>query len=99
MTHELTLILKISDRVESLKETIKKLLQKYGVTVISEDPWDVKKLAYPIDGESEGYYLFMSIDSPPNAIKQIISEFRLNTDILRYLFIKASEKASEKKTA
>jgi small subunit ribosomal protein S6 len=92
VTHELTLILKISDKVESLKENITKLLQKYGVSIISEDPWDVRKLAYPIDKETEGYYLFMSIDSPPNAIKQIIGEFRLNTDIMRFLFIKASEK-------
>lgn len=94
MTHELTLILKITDNVESLKENIKKLLQKYGITVISEDPWDVRKLAYTIDGESEGYYLFMSIDSPPEAIQKIIGEFRLNSDILRYLFIKAPKKKS-----
>ncbi len=92
MTHELTLILKITDNVESLKENIKKLLQKYNVSVISEDPWDVRKLAYTIDGETEGYYLFMSIDTPPDAIQKIIGEFRLNSDILRYLFIKASEK-------
>jgi len=94
VTHELTLILRITDNVESQKENIKKLLKKYEVEVISEDPWDVKKLAYQIDGESEGYYLFMSISTPPEAIQKIIGEFRLNSDILRYLFIKSSGKKS-----
>ncbi len=92
MSYELTLILRITDKVESLKDTIKKLLQKYGVSVISEDSWDVRKLSYPIDGENEGYYLFMSIESPPDAIKKIIADFRLNSDILRYLFIQVSKK-------
>ncbi len=92
VSYELTLILRITDNVESLKDTIKKLLQKYGVSVISEDSWDVKKLAYHIDGENEGYYLFMSIESPTDAIKKIISDFRLNSDILRYLFIKTPNK-------
>lgn len=92
MSYELTLILRITDNVESLKELVKKILQKYGVSVISEESWDVKRLAYPIEDETEGYYLFMLIESSPNAIEKIIGEFRLNNDILRYFFIKDNKK-------
>ncbi|MBN2402285.1 MAG: 30S ribosomal protein S6 [Spirochaetes bacterium] len=92
MSYELTLILRITDNVESLKELVKKILQKYGVSVISEESWDVKRLAYPIEDETEGYYLFMLIESSPNAIDKIIGEFRLNNDILRYFFIKDNKK-------
>jgi small subunit ribosomal protein S6 len=92
VSYELTLILRVSDSVESLKELVKKILQKHGVTIVSEESWDVKKLAYPIEDESQGYYLFMLIDSPTNVIDKIIGEFRLNNDILRYFFIKDSKK-------
>jgi small subunit ribosomal protein S6 len=92
VSYELTLILRVSDNVESLKELIKKIFQKYGVTVISEDKWDVKKLAYPIDDETDGYYCFMSVESPTDSIDKIIADFRLNNDILRYFFIKDSSK-------
>jgi small subunit ribosomal protein S6 len=92
VSYELTLILRITDNVESLKELVKKILQKYGVSVISEESWDVKRLAYPIQDETEGYFLFMLIESPPNAIDKIIGEFRLNNDIFRYFFIKDSKK-------
>ncbi|MBN2039052.1 MAG: 30S ribosomal protein S6 [Spirochaetes bacterium] len=88
MTYELTLILRITDNVESLKDVVKNILQKHGASVISEDSWDVKKLAYNIDDENEGYYLFLSIESPTEAIDRIISDFRLNNDVLRYFFIK-----------
>jgi small subunit ribosomal protein S6 len=92
VSYELTLILRITDNVESLKELVKKILQKYGVSVISEESWDVKRLAYPIEDETEGYYLFLLIESPTNAVDKIIGEFRLNNDILRYFFIKDSKK-------
>lgn len=92
MSYELTLILRVTDKIESLKELIKKIFQKYGVTVISEEKWDVRKLAYPIDDETDGYYIFMSIESPPDSIDKIIAEFRLNNDIMRYFFIKDSSK-------
>jgi small subunit ribosomal protein S6 len=92
VSYELTLILRITDNVESLKELVKKILQKHGVSVISEESWDVKKLAYPIEDETEGYYLFILIESPTNAVDKIIGEFRLNNDILRYFFIKDNKK-------
>lgn len=87
MNYELTTILRVTDGVETLKDNVKNILQKHGVSIISEDAWDVKRLAYEIDGESDGYYLFLNIDSQPDSVKKIVSEFRLNSDILRYFFI------------
>ena len=55
---------------------------------------DGKKLAYQIDGESKGYYLFMNVQIPPASVKKIISDFRLNSDILRYLFVKVTKAAT-----
>ncbi len=92
MSYELTLILRNTDILESLKEQVKKILNKYGVSVISEEAGNVKKMAYPIDDETEGYFFFMLIESPANAVEKIIGEFRLNNDILRYFFIKDSKK-------
>jgi small subunit ribosomal protein S6 len=92
VSYELTVILRITDNIESLKELVKKILHKYGVNIISEDVWDVKKLAYPIKDEIQGYYVFFAIESPADAIDKMIGDFRLNNDILRYFFIKNSAK-------
>ncbi|MDY6934781.1 MAG: 30S ribosomal protein S6 [Spirochaetota bacterium] len=94
MTYELTIILRISDSVETVKDRVNQILQKHEVSVLSEDSWDIKKLAYSIDNESEGYYLFMCIESKPSAIDRVKANFKLENDILRYLFIRFKEKKS-----
>ncbi|MDY6968355.1 MAG: 30S ribosomal protein S6 [Spirochaetota bacterium] len=99
MTYELTVILRISDSVESVKEKVTQILHKHGVSVITEESWDIKKLAYQIENETEGYYLFMTIESPKDAISKITTDFRLIDDILRYLFVKFDKKEDAKSKA
>ncbi|MCP4130724.1 MAG: 30S ribosomal protein S6 [bacterium] len=90
-SYELTVILR-NKEVEPLIEKVKGILTKHEVSIIQEVPWGVRKLAYEIDKEREGYYQLLHIDSPPEAIQTIISEFRLNRDILRQLFVKMKKK-------
>ena len=63
-TYELTVILR-NKETESLIERVKDILTKHGTSVISDNSLGVKRLAYQIDGENEGYYLFMNVDVPP----------------------------------
>jgi small subunit ribosomal protein S6 len=93
VTYELTVILR-NKETESLIEKTKDILTKHGTQVISDNSLGVKKLAYQIDGETQGYYLFMNVQIPPESVKKIISEFRLNSDILRYLFVKVNKAAT-----
>jgi len=90
-SYELTVILR-NNEVDSLKEKVKSILQKFEATVTLEDPWGIKKLAYQIDKEKEGYYYFMNVDASPASIEKIIREFGLNADILRQLFVKIKKK-------
>jgi len=92
--YELTVIIRISDSLESNKEKVKSILQKYGVTIVSDDSWGTRRLAYMIDGEKEGYYLLLRIQSPPDALSKILAELRLNSDLLRYLFVRVHQKKS-----
>jgi len=93
VTYELTVILR-NKETESLIEKTKEILAKHGTQVISDNSLGIKKLAYQIDGETQGYYLFMNVEIPPASVKKIISEFRLNSDILRYLFVKVNKAAT-----
>lgn len=92
-TYELTVILRNKD-VEALVEKVKEIIAKHGTTILSDNSLGIKKLAYEIDRETQGYYLFMNVQTPPDAVKKIISDFRLNSDILRFLFVKAKQAAT-----
>ncbi|HOD14984.1 MAG TPA: 30S ribosomal protein S6 [Spirochaetota bacterium] len=92
-TYELTVIVR-NRETESLIERVKDILTKHGTSVISDNSLGVKRLAYPVDGENEGYYLFMNVEIPAESVKKIIAEFRLNSNILRYLFVKIKKAAT-----
>ena len=93
VTYELTVIL-TNKETEALIEKVKEILKKHGTNILSDNSLGVKKLAYQISGENEGYYLFMSVEIPPDSVKKIINEFRLNSNILRYLFVRIKKAAT-----
>ncbi len=92
--YELTLILRIGETLDPLKAAVKDLFTKHSLSVQGEDEWGTRKLAYQIDGESDGYYCHFRIQAPPLSIQKITNEFRLNNDILRFLFVRLDERAS-----
>ena len=47
------------------------VVKKSGGSVEGSDKWGVKKLAYPIDYKTEGYYVLMTFEAEPNAISEI----------------------------
>ncbi|MFC1670296.1 30S ribosomal protein S6 [Spirochaetota bacterium] len=91
--YELVVILK-KKNAESLYGKVKGILEKHEVSIASEDEWGLKRLAYQIDNENEGHYYLLNIDAPPLSVKKIISEFKLDRDIMRYLFVKTKAKKS-----
>jgi len=86
-TYELTVILR-KDDVEGLSTKVKDSLQKHDVSIVKQDDWGIKRLAYEISNEREAYYMFMIVESDPAAIDKILADFRLDANILRYLFVK-----------
>jgi small subunit ribosomal protein S6 len=89
--YELTVIVR-NRETESLKEKVKGILQKHGAAITKEDHWGIRKLAYEIQKEREGYYMFMHVDAASDAVDKIQKEFGLNADILRYLFVRPEDK-------
>ena len=91
-SYEFTVVLR-PETAEGVVQKVKETLEKFGVSIVSEDPWGLKKLAYEIDGETSGYYFFANIESPPESVEKIISEFRLMADVMRYMFVAAGSPA------
>ena len=88
--YELTVIVR-NRETESHKEKVKEILQKHGAVITKEDHWGIKKLAYEISKEREGYYMFMLVDADTQEVDKIQKEFGLNADILRYLFVRPAD--------
>ncbi len=55
------------------------------------DRWGRRKLAYQIDRQREGYYVFMEANIDPDGLPELERNLKLSTAILRYLVIRDDE--------
>ncbi|MCI5197423.1 MAG: 30S ribosomal protein S6 [Candidatus Electrothrix sp. AW5] len=57
----------------------------------SSDRWGMKKLAYEIKKETQGYYIYMNYAAPGSTIQEIERIFRIDDRVLRYLTVKLAD--------
>ena len=88
---------------EQMKETVEKF-QKYLVSknaeMIHEDKWGLRKLAYPIQKKSTGFYHLFEFKAEPEIIREFEIMFKRDERILRFLTVSLDKHAiaySEKK--
>ena len=79
-------------RLNDIVNTIEKKAVSLGAEILYSDNWGRKKLAYYIDKEKYGTYIFFQYKlSDLNNLKELSGEFEHNPNILRYLNIKIEE--------
>ena len=76
-------------RLNDIVKTIQKKAEALGAEILYSDNWGRKKLAYLIDKEKYGTYIFLQYKlSKLSNLKELSSEFEHNPNVLRYLNIK-----------
>ncbi len=73
---------------EQMKDTVARfetLLKEGGANVINVEKWGLKKLAYPIQHKSTGFYNLIEFDADPQLIKTLETEFRRDEAVMRFL--------------
>ena len=83
---------------EQMKETVEKfkgVLTNAGAEIISEENWGLKKLAYPIQKKTTGFYELIEFNAAPETIKTLEIAYRRDEKVLRYLTVKMEKYAAE----
>ncbi|MBW3468562.1 30S ribosomal protein S6 [Arthrospiribacter ruber] len=71
-----------------MKDTVDKfvdLLKKEGADVINVENWGLKKMAYPIQKKSTGFYVLVEFKAEPTLIKKLEVELRRDEKVMRFL--------------
>jgi small subunit ribosomal protein S6 len=83
------------------EEEISKVIENAGQVVlddagavISVDKWGMRKLAYPIKKEPQGYYVLCDFAGTPAAVAEIERKLRIDDAVLKYLTVKLSDSIS-----
>ena len=83
---------------EQMKEAVEKfkgVLTNAGAELISEENWGLKKLAYPIDKKTTGFYVLIEFNAAPEIIKTLEIAYRRDEKVLRFLIVKMEKYAAE----
>ena len=75
---------------EQTKEAVdfyRKTLKESGAKVTNEEHWGLRKLAYPIQKKSTGFYHVLQFEGPATSIKDLDIAYSRDERILRYLTV------------
>jgi len=69
-------------------EKFKALLVAEGTEIVHEESWGLRKLEYPIEKKSSGFYHMLEFKANPTVVAKLEINFRRDERVLRYLTIK-----------
>jgi len=76
--------------------TVKANIEKNGGTIVSCDDMGSRNLAYEIQKQKRGYYYVIYFNAPSEAIAELERNYRVNENIIRFIFIKSESKTEIK---
>ena len=93
--YELTVLIHpdLEADLETPLTKVRDIIKNAGGTILREDNWGKKKLAYPIRREEFGIYVYMDVSLPSDAPLKISNIFNITDEVLRYLLVTVNEKA------
>ena len=76
------------------EETTNNLVEKFtgllstSAQLDNVDKWGKKKLAYPIDYKTEGYYVLANFSANPEFPHELERQYKITEGVLKYIVIK-----------
>lgn len=80
------------------KETVQKfkqLLKENGATLLHEESWGLRKLAYPIQKKSTGFYFLFDYEAEGTIVDLLEVNFRRDERVMRFLTVKMEKHHAE----
>ena len=81
-----------------MKEAVEKfnpILTEQGAVIVNEENWGLRKLAYPIQKKTTGFYTLLEFDAEPSVIAKLEIQFRRDERVIRFLTFRMDKFAAE----
>ena len=76
-------------------EKFAKVLTDNGAEIVNTEEWGLRKLAYPIQKKSTGFYTLVEFNADPQVIRKLETAFRRDERVLRWLTFRQDKYAAE----
>ena len=82
-------------QMKGTADKFKNILAGANAEIVNEECWGLRKLAYPIEKKSTGFYCMLEFDAEPTVIKNLEIQFRRDEKVIRFLTTKMDKHAAE----
>ncbi len=77
--------------LENVLKKVEKIFTDLGAKVNKKDNWGKKKLAYKINKQDWGIYVFYELEIEPANVREINSRLRITEEVMRYLIVSVED--------
>ena len=81
-----------------MKETVEKfknLLIANGAEIVNEENGGLKKMAYPIEKKSTGFYSLLEFKAEPTVVEKLEIGYRRDERVIRFITVKLDKVAAQ----
>ena len=76
-------------------EKFEKVLTDNGASIVNKEEWGLRKLAYPIQKKSTGFYALIEFDANADIVKKLETAYRRDERVIRFLTFRLDKYAAE----
>lgn len=77
--------------IAGIVEKTTSIIKSYGGSMIRINEWGLKKLAYQIKKERQGYYVYIDYAGTPAAVTEMERIFKINDQLLKFMTVKLAD--------
>lgn len=81
------------DQMKDAVAKFKKVLTDSKSKMVNEENWGLRKLAYPIQHKSTGFYNLFEYEAAPETIDKLETEFKRDEAVMRFLTVSLDKHA------
>ncbi|MDH4320722.1 MAG: 30S ribosomal protein S6 [Desulfobulbaceae bacterium] len=79
------------DEITAIIDKTTGIIEQFDGSILNLDRWGMKKLAYPIKKEIQGFYVFAEYAGKPEAVAEVERIFKIDDRVLKFMTIKSQE--------
>ncbi len=84
-----------TSEVDKLVDEYTNTINSYEGSIIKNEYWGLRELAYQIKKNNKGHYIFLGIEAPNDAIREVERKMRLTEDVIRINTIRVNSISEE----
>jgi small subunit ribosomal protein S6 len=84
------------EQTSAILERIEKIVKNYDGQVVKVNQWGRRRLAYPIEHQRDGYYVFIDMILTPETVLELDRTLKVSEEVMRHLIKRRDPKAVQK---